>query len=177
MNDNKQGAIRLNRREAINIGLGTVLNSAVAATGAGFAAATRWAGADDKPLHERLVTDFGAKPDDDGLQTAAIQAAIDAAADRGGGTIRFPKGRFLSGAIRYAAWQPDALDRYPKALGGKSPTLSNQPLKEKKYETVEELEDAKEQSFHQGSCVGVCFRNAGWGVGGYGIRGAESGVL
>jgi hypothetical protein len=100
MKDDKQKTIGLNRREAINIGLGTLLSSAVAATGAGFAVATRCAGADDKPLNERLVTDFGAKPDDDGLQTAAIQAAIDAAADRGGGTIRFPKGRFLSGAIR-----------------------------------------------------------------------------
>jgi hypothetical protein len=100
MKDDKQGAISLTRREAIDIGLAAVLSSAVAATGAGFAVATRCAGADVKPLNERLVTDFGAKPDDDGLQTAAIQAAIDAAADRGGGTIRFPKGRFLSGAIR-----------------------------------------------------------------------------
>jgi hypothetical protein len=33
MKENKPGAVGLNRREAINIGLGTLLNSAVAATG------------------------------------------------------------------------------------------------------------------------------------------------
>jgi predicted dienelactone hydrolase/CubicO group peptidase (beta-lactamase class C family) len=41
MKENKQGAIRLNRREAINIGLGTLLISAVAATGTRAAAGTQ----------------------------------------------------------------------------------------------------------------------------------------
>ena len=46
------------------------------------------------------MTDHGAKPDHDGLQTLALQAAIDAAAENGGGTVRIPAGRYLSGALR-----------------------------------------------------------------------------
>jgi hypothetical protein len=48
---------------------------------------------------DEVVTGHGAKPDDDIPDTAAIQAAIDAAAKAGGGTVRFPKGRFLSGGL------------------------------------------------------------------------------
>lgn len=40
------------------------------------------------------VTDFGAVPDDGELDRAAIQSAIDAAADAGGGVVQFPAGRF-----------------------------------------------------------------------------------
>lgn len=42
------------------------------------------------------VTDYGAKPNDEGYDDAAIQAAIRAAeANPGGGVVRFPAGRFL----------------------------------------------------------------------------------
>lgn len=40
------------------------------------------------------VTDYGAVPDDDGYDDAAIQQAIDAAAAAGGGVVLFPRGRF-----------------------------------------------------------------------------------
>jgi hypothetical protein len=72
---------------------------ASAAAGVGVTAAAR-AHAAEIPSGEYCVTDHGAKPDHDGLQTLALQAAIDAAAENGGGTVRIPAGRYLSGALR-----------------------------------------------------------------------------
>ena len=46
------------------------------------------------------VVDFGAKGDGKTNSTKAINAAIDAAAKKGGGTIYFPAGNFLSYTIR-----------------------------------------------------------------------------
>ena len=46
------------------------------------------------------INDHGATPDDDTPDTAAIQAALDAAEAAGGGTVRIPRGRFISGAIQ-----------------------------------------------------------------------------
>ena len=48
---------------------------------------------------DHRVTRYGAVPDDDRPDTQAIQAAIDACARDGGGTVRFPAGRFLSGGL------------------------------------------------------------------------------
>lgn len=48
---------------------------------------------------EHVITDYGAIPDDDRPDTPAIQAALDAAAHAGGGTVRIPRGRFVSGTI------------------------------------------------------------------------------
>lgn len=45
------------------------------------------------------VTDLGAVGDGVTLNTRAIQAAVDACAQAGGGTVVIPPGRFLSGAI------------------------------------------------------------------------------
>jgi polygalacturonase len=45
------------------------------------------------------VTDFGAKGDGSTLNTKALQSAIDACAKRGGGIVRIPAGRFLSGTL------------------------------------------------------------------------------
>lgn len=42
------------------------------------------------------VTDYGARGDGTTLDTPAIQKAIDACAEAGGGTVLFPTGRFLS---------------------------------------------------------------------------------
>jgi hypothetical protein len=55
MKGNKQGAIRLTRREAINIGLGTLLGTAVAATGTRAADGTQAA---DATGQERLAISF-----------------------------------------------------------------------------------------------------------------------
>jgi polygalacturonase len=46
------------------------------------------------------VRDFGARGDGATLDTAAINAAIEAAEQGGGGTVRFPPGRYLSYSIR-----------------------------------------------------------------------------
>ncbi|MEJ5342619.1 MAG: glycosyl hydrolase family 28 protein [Thermogutta sp.] len=46
-----------------------------------------------------LVTEFGATADDDVLDTQAFQKAIDVAA-RHGGTVRVPKGRFITGRLQ-----------------------------------------------------------------------------
>jgi hypothetical protein len=46
------------------------------------------------------VRSFGAKGDGEHLDTAAIQTAIHACAERGGGTVRFGPGTYLSGSIR-----------------------------------------------------------------------------
>jgi len=43
---------------------------------------------------------FGAVPDDDALDTAALQAALDAAHAQGGGTVVLPAGTFDSGTLR-----------------------------------------------------------------------------
>ncbi len=45
------------------------------------------------------VNDYGAKPDSQTLCTGAIRNAIDAASKQGGGTIFFPAGKYLTGAI------------------------------------------------------------------------------
>ena len=46
------------------------------------------------------ITDFGAKPNDDRLDTAAIQAAIDACSAKGNGAVIIPAGKFISGALK-----------------------------------------------------------------------------
>ncbi|HRB79720.1 MAG TPA: glycosyl hydrolase family 28 protein, partial [Niabella sp.] len=45
------------------------------------------------------LTAFGVKPDSNIVQTKAIQAVIDKAAENGGGVIIVPKGTFLSGSL------------------------------------------------------------------------------
>ena len=46
------------------------------------------------------VRDFGAVGDHSTLNTTAIQRAIDAATERGGGTVHFPAGDYLTGTLR-----------------------------------------------------------------------------
>ena len=47
----------------------------------------------------RSIIDFGAVPDGRTNCAAAIQAAVDAAAGDGGGTVLIPAGRWLSGSV------------------------------------------------------------------------------
>lgn len=52
--------------------------------------------ADSSPYHVRT---YGAAGDGSALDTAAIQKAVDACAAGGGGTVRIPAGRYLTGPI------------------------------------------------------------------------------
>ncbi len=47
-----------------------------------------------------LITDYGARDDSTSLSTAAIQTALDAAHQAGGGTVIIPRGNYLSGSLR-----------------------------------------------------------------------------
>lgn len=47
------------------------------------------------------VMDFGATNDSTGINTKAIAKAIDAAAEKGGGTVYFPAGKYITGPIHF----------------------------------------------------------------------------
>ena len=51
------------------------------------------------PMSNFNIIDFGAAGDGETLNTKAIQSAIDACSQNGGGTVHFPAGTFLSGTI------------------------------------------------------------------------------
>lgn len=53
------------------------------------------------PLDSRKadITEFGAVPDNQTINTRAIQATIDHVNAKGGGTVRVPRGTFVSGAL------------------------------------------------------------------------------
>lgn len=65
------------------------------------------------------VLDFGAKGDDKTNNTKAINAAIDAAAKQGGGTVYFPAGNFLSFTIHLQNNITLFLDRGAVLIGDK----------------------------------------------------------
>jgi polygalacturonase len=78
------------------------LKALAAAIGASFLpfAASRSAIASPTPAGGFDVRAFGAVGDGATVDSAAINAAIEAAAQAGGGTVRFPPGRYLSFSIR-----------------------------------------------------------------------------
>lgn len=59
------------------------------------------------------VRDFGAVGDGVTKDTAAIQAAIDAASSAGGGTVELPSGTYVSGSI----WLKSNVDFHPRRRG------------------------------------------------------------
>ena len=63
------------------------------------------------PAAEFPITRYGATADDERLDTEAIQRAIDACAAAGGGAVRVPKGRFITGSLRLASNVRLVLDR------------------------------------------------------------------
>src|SRR2546421_7742697 len=66
---------------------------------------------------------YGAKGDDNQKDTAAIQAAIDAASLSGGGTVTLPQGRYLSGTIHLKSHV--AIHLQPGAVLAMSPQESD----------------------------------------------------
>ncbi len=73
--------------------LGKVVTSVELARGADNAVAT------NENQHTFSVSDFGARGDGATLDTAAINAAIEACSTKGGGQVLFPPGRYLSGTV------------------------------------------------------------------------------
>lgn len=69
---------------------------------------------------EVLVTAFGAKGDGKKLDTAAIQAAIDHCAASGGGLVRLPPGRYLSGSLQLRSGIGFHLEKGATLLGSTS---------------------------------------------------------
>jgi len=66
------------------------------------------------------VLDYGAKPDGKALSTKPIQKAIDACGSGGGGTVRFPPGTFLSGALCMRSGVTLALEQGATLLGSRN---------------------------------------------------------
>ena len=71
--------------------------------------------------HEFLVTKFGALADGRTPDTEPIQKAIDACTAEGGGTVRLPAGRYLSGSLLLKNNVTLALDRGATLLGSPNP--------------------------------------------------------
>jgi Pectate lyase superfamily protein len=88
------------------------------------------------PSGDRLVTDFGAKPDDGVDDTAAIQAALDAVNTSGGGTLVFPPGQYdvrINPAMRRALTLHPRIRMLGRPAGQATIRLAdNQPI----YETI-----------------------------------------
>ena len=67
------------------------------------------------------ITDFGAHRGTDAPQTAAIQAAIDACFQAGGGEVQVPEGTFLTGGIRLRSGVTLHLMKHAHLLGSRNP--------------------------------------------------------
>jgi polygalacturonase len=78
------------------------------------------------------VTRFGAVADGRTLNTAAIQKAVDAAAQQGGGTVVIPAGRFLSGSIFLKDRVALHLEKNAVLLG--SPNIADYPKRNTRIE-------------------------------------------
>lgn len=73
------------------------------------------------PHLARSVRDFGAVGDGQTLETRALQAAIDACHQAGGGTVVVPAGRYLSGALSLRSNLTLYLDAGATLLGSEDP--------------------------------------------------------
>src|SRR5579885_210458 len=95
---NNPDSAPLSRREWLERFSAPALAGAIGATAFASRAAAQPA-ANDKLLGARVynIRDFGAKGDGTTLDTAAVQAAIDACARDGGGTVLVPAGKFVLG--------------------------------------------------------------------------------
>jgi polygalacturonase len=79
------------------------------------------------------VVRFGAKPDGRSLCTTAIQKAVDACADQGGGIVRLGRGTYLSGTLFLRSKVTLELDEGATLLG--STNLADYPHKTPSYPT------------------------------------------
>lgn len=81
------------------------------------------------------IADFDARNDGTALATKAIQKAIDDAANRGGGTVCVPEGRYLTGALTLHTRVSLRLEAGATLLGSQDP--SDYPLLTTRWEGAE----------------------------------------
>ena len=81
------------------------------------------------------VRDFGAVVDGITLDTAALQKALDTVADHGGGEVRLPAGRYVSGSLVLKSHTTLHLDAGARLLG--SSNRDDYPLVRARWEGIE----------------------------------------
>ena len=91
------------------------------------------------------VKDYGAAGNGSGLDSPAIQKAIDACFEAGGGTVYIPEGNYLCGTIRLKSNVHVYLDKGATLLGSKNP-LDFDPYEEDAANT--EFQDRSHSYFH-----------------------------
>lgn len=91
-------------------------------------------GADASPV-SLSARDFGAVGDGETPDTAAIQKALDTAADRGGGVVRLPAGRYVSGSLVLRSHTTLHLDAGASLLGSSNP--DDYPIVRARWEGIE----------------------------------------
>jgi len=94
----------------------------------GFAIGTGWAA--DKPTLN--VLDFGAKADGVTKDTDAIQKALDACGENGGGTVLLPVGMYLTGGIILHANTTLQMEKGASLIG--SPDIADYPVVNVRWE-------------------------------------------
>jgi len=75
---------------------------------------------------EYSIIDFGAKPGKTVLSTIAIQKAIDACHENGGGIVKIPSGKFVTGSVFLRSNVAIHLEHGAYLLG--SPNLEDYPI-------------------------------------------------
>ncbi len=88
------------------------------------------------PVNAFNIRDFDAAGDGITDDRHAIQAALDAAASAGGGTVRVPEGKYLTGTISFRSNVTVQLDAGAVILGSEDP--SDYPVDQYRWEGVEQ---------------------------------------
>ena len=101
------------------------------------------------------VRDYGAKGDGVTLDTGAIQAAIDACTNMGGGTVYLPPGEYLSGTITLKDNVTLHVGPNARLLGSKS--LADYPCLERSSGTIDYIE-------YLGYCLIICVNIRIWNL-------------
>jgi len=81
------------------------------------------------------IRDFGAVGDDQTPDTVAIQKALDHAADHGGGMVRIPAGRFVSGSLVMKSHTTLHLEAGAKLVGSTNP--ADYPIVRARWEGID----------------------------------------
>jgi len=99
---------------------------------------------------------FGARGDGLSLDTQALQAAIDACGESGGGTVFVPAGRYLTGTLVLRNNITLHIDAGAVLLG--SPRLEDYPVTPNRWEGVEQLTYSPLIAGNELTNIGICGR-------------------